>query len=69
LYPPEVRYTGLSFVYQFSGIYAPGITPMVVTALIAAVGAPWPACGYLVVAALVSVIATLFIREEDRLTA
>lgn len=70
LYPPEVRYTGLSFVYQVSGIYASGITPMIVTALIeAAGGTPWLACGYLVATAVVSVIATLFISEDDRLTA
>lgn len=70
LYPPEVRYTGLSFVYQVSGIYASGITPMIVTALIAAAGGtPWLACGYLVATAVVSVIATLFISEDDRLTA
>ncbi|MEV0108976.1 MFS transporter [Nocardia sp. NPDC050799] len=70
LYPAEVRYTGLSFVYQFSGIYASGLTPMIVTALIAVGGsAPWPACGYLAATAVVSVIATWFISEDDRLTA
>jgi MFS family permease len=69
LYPPEVRYTGLSFVYQVSGIYASGITPMIVTALIAAGGkTPWLACGYLVATAVISVVATLFISEDDRLT-
>jgi len=68
LFPPEVRYTGLSFVYQVSGIYASGLTPMVVTALIAVLAAPWLACGYLVATAVISVIATVFIREEDRLT-
>ena len=36
LYPTSTRYTGLSFVYQFSGIYASGVTPMILTALIAA---------------------------------
>jgi MFS family permease len=70
LYPPEVRYTGLSFVYQVSGIYASGITPMVVTALIAAGGGkPWLACAYLAATAVVSAIATHFISEDDRLTA
>jgi MFS family permease len=70
LYPAEVRYTGLSFVYQFSGIYASGLTPMIVTALIAVGGStPWLACGYLVATAVVSVIATWFISEDDRLTA
>ncbi|WP_084481434.1 MFS transporter [Nocardia grenadensis] len=70
LYPAQVRYTGLSFVYQFSGIYASGLTPMIVTALIAAGGStPWLACGYLVSTAVVSVIATWLISEDDRLTA
>ncbi|MQY18562.1 MFS transporter [Nocardia macrotermitis] len=70
LYPPQVRYTGLSFVYQFSGIYASGVTPMIVTALIAATpGSPWLACGYLAATAVVSVVATWFIDEDDRLTA
>ncbi|MEE6135400.1 MFS transporter [Mycobacterium sp. 050128] len=66
LYPTQTRYTGLSFVYQFSGIYASGVTPMILTALIAAVGgAPWLACGYLVATALISVIATALIRDQD----
>jgi MFS family permease len=66
LYPTATRYTGLSFVYQFSGIYASGVTPMILTALIAAVdGAPWLACGYLVATAVISVVATALIRERD----
>ena len=66
LYPTGTRYTGLSVVYQFSGVYASGITPMILTALIAAVGgAPWLACGYLVATAVVSVLATALIREQD----
>ena len=28
----KVRYTGISFVYQFSGIFASGITPIIATA-------------------------------------
>jgi MFS family permease len=66
LYPTNTRYTGLSFVYQFSGIYASGLTPMILTALIAALGgAPWLACGYLVATAVISVIATAMIRDRD----
>ncbi|HEY3995246.1 MAG TPA: MFS transporter [Mycobacterium sp.] len=66
LYPTNTRYTGLSFVYQFSGIYASGVTPMILTALIAALGgAPWLACGYLVTTAVISVIATALIRDRD----
>jgi MFS family permease len=66
LYPTGTRYTGLSFVYQFSGIYASGVTPMILTALIAAAGGtPWAACGYLVATAVISVLATALIRERD----
>lgn len=66
LYPTETRYTGLSFVYQFSGIYASGVTPMILTALIAVSGGtPWLACGYLVATAVISVVATALIREQD----
>jgi MFS family permease len=66
LYPTGTRYTGLSFVYQFSGVYASGVTPMILTALIAAVGgAPWLACAYLVATAVVSVFATALIRDQD----
>jgi MFS family permease len=66
LYPTGTRYTGLSFVYQFSGIYASGVTPMILTALIAAIGgAPWLACGYLVATAVISVFATALIRDQD----
>ncbi|TWH61215.1 Arabinose efflux permease [Rhodococcus rhodochrous J38] len=65
LYPAEIRYTGLSVVYQFSGIYASGITPMILTALIAVAGGPWLACGYLVLTAVISVVATTMMRKED----
>ncbi len=60
------RYTGMSFVYQFSGTYASGITPLVVTGLLAVGGgAPWLACGYLVVTGLIGMGATLALRERD----
>ncbi|MFW0784160.1 MFS transporter [Gordonia sp. CPCC 206044] len=66
LYPTPVRYTGLSVVYQFSGIYASGLTPLILTALVgAAGGAPWAAAAYLVGTAIVSVIATALIRSRD----
>ncbi|EHI12343.1 MFS transporter [Mycolicibacterium thermoresistibile] len=63
LFPARIRYTGLSTVYQLSGIFASGVTPMILTALIAAAGgAPWLACGYLVATALISVVATTALR-------
>ncbi|MBS0318146.1 MAG: MHS family MFS transporter, partial [Proteobacteria bacterium] len=34
LFDAKVRYTGISFVYQFSGIFASGITPIIATELL-----------------------------------
>ncbi|OZF03339.1 MFS transporter [Rhodococcoides fascians] len=66
LYPTEIRYTGLSIVYQFSGIYASGVTPLILTALIAAgSGSPWLACAFLVGTSVISVIATALVRKRD----
>jgi len=63
LYPARLRYTGLSTVYQLSGVYASGLTPLILTALIGvAGGTPWIACGYLVTTAIISVIATLALK-------
>jgi MFS family permease len=65
LYPTRVRYTGLSTVYQLSGVYASGLTPLILTALIAVGGkTPWLACGYLVATAVISVIATWLLRPS-----
>ncbi|HZT27486.1 MAG TPA: MFS transporter [Pseudolabrys sp.] len=63
LFDPRVRYTGISFVYQFSGIFSSGITPIVATYLIAANGnAPWYLCAYVVFAALVSAACSAAIK-------
>ena len=55
LFDAKVRYTGISFVYQFSGIFASGITPIIATALLKSGGGePWQICMYVVFAGLVS---------------
>ena len=55
LFDAKVRYTGISFVYQFSGIFASGITPIIATALVkTASGSPWLVCLYVVFAGAVS---------------
>ncbi len=62
LFDTRVRYTGISFVYQFSGIFASGITPMIATALLkSADGQPWTICAYVVFAAVVSAISAWWI--------
>jgi len=64
LFDTKVRYTGISFVYQFSGIFASGLTPIIATALVAkAGGTPWLVAGYMVFASAVSFISLISMRR------
>jgi len=66
LFPTTVRYSGISFVYQFSGIVASGLTPLILTALLGeADGEPWLLVGYVVMTAVVSLGCVLAIRPAD----
>ena len=63
LFDTRVRYSGISFVYQFSGIFASGITPIVATWLVAQDGGqPWYLCGYVLFAGVVSAICAAYAR-------
>lgn len=65
LFEPRVRYTGISFVYQFSGIFASGIAPMVATYLLSVgKGNPRYVCMYVVIAGLISMVSALAIRSK-----
>lgn len=67
LFDAKVRYTGISFVYQFSGIFASGITPLIATYLLKVGGGePWLIVGYVVFAAVVSAISALWIGNNQR---
>lgn len=67
LFDPRVRYTGISFVYQFSGIFASGITPMVATYLMAANdNDPFWMCMYVVFAGVVSMLSAIGIGRMQR---
>jgi MHS family metabolite:H+ symporter-like MFS transporter len=66
LFDARVRYTGISFVYQFSGIFASGLTPIIATYLIQANGGqPWYVCAYVVFAALVSMFCAIAIGRRQ----
>jgi MFS family permease len=61
----RVRYTGISFVYQFSGIFASGLTPLIAAALLkAGDGQPWLIAGYMVLVSLVSLISVAFLGDR-----
>ncbi|MEO7128863.1 MAG: MFS transporter [Rhodoferax sp.] len=68
LFDTKVRYTGISFVYQVSGIFASGITPLVATALLVAGGGePWLVCWYVVFAGIVSALSAAWIGRRQKL--
>ncbi len=64
LFDTDVRYTGISFVYQFSGIFASGITPMIATALLHANGGkPWMVVGYTIVVGIISAVSAALMHK------
>jgi MFS transporter, MHS family, shikimate and dehydroshikimate transport protein len=67
LFDTRVRYSGLSFVYQFSGIFASGLTPLIATALLSyADGEPWLVGGYMMFAAILSLGSVYALEETFR---
>lgn len=66
LFDAKVRYTGISFVYQFSSITAGGMTPIVATLLLTmGNGDPILICGYVLLSGLVSSICAYFIGRRQ----
>jgi MFS transporter, MHS family, shikimate and dehydroshikimate transport protein len=67
LFDTRVRYTGISFVYQVSGIFASGITPLVAAALLKADdNQPWLICWYVLFAGVVSALSAYWISRRHR---
>jgi metabolite-proton symporter len=67
LFDTRVRYTGISFVYQFSGIFASGLTPIVATALLPVGGGkPWLICLYVLVVSIISALSVYLMKESHR---
>lgn len=64
LFDTRVRYTGISLVYQFSGIFASGLTPIIATALLLKGGGmPWLVAGYMVIVAAISLVSLIAMRR------
>jgi hypothetical protein len=67
LFDTRVRYTGISFVYQFSGIYASGLTPIIATALLPAGGGkPWLICLYVLFVSIISAASVIAMTESHK---
>ncbi len=64
LFDTRVRYTGISFVYQFSGIFASGLTPIIATSLLPLGGnKPWLICLYVLAVSIVSAVSVFAMAE------
>jgi MFS transporter, MHS family, shikimate and dehydroshikimate transport protein len=67
LFDTRLRYPGVGAVYQFSGIFASGLTPLIGASLVAyAGGSPWLFVGYIIVVVLISLTALYFAPETYR---
>lgn len=64
LFPPLTRYSGISIVYQMSGIFAVGITPLVLTWFMDRYGLV-AALFYVVFACTVTLVSLVAIRTRD----
>jgi len=65
LFDTRVRYSGISFVYQFSGIFASGLTPIIATALLPLNGGkPWYICLYILVVSAISAVSVYAMTDR-----
>src|SRR4051812_15834709 len=67
LFDTRVRYSGASFIYQFSGIFASGLTPIIATELLRIGGnEPWYICAYVLLVSLISAGSVYAMAETHR---
>jgi MHS family shikimate/dehydroshikimate transporter-like MFS transporter len=67
LFDTRVRYSGISFVYQFSGIFASGLTPIIATALLPLNdGKPWLICLYVLAVSVVSALSVYAMTDRHQ---
>jgi MFS family permease len=67
LFDTRVRYTGISFVYLFSGIFASGLTPIIATALLApGRNQPWLICLYILAVSIISALSVFAMTDRHK---
>jgi MFS family permease len=62
-FTPRLRYSGASIAYQLASITAGGPAPLIATALFAAYGSGTPIAIYILITAIISIIATMFLKD------
>jgi metabolite-proton symporter len=63
LFPGRLRYSGASLGYQLASVIAGGPAPLIATWLFATYGTPYAVAAYILACAIVSLIATAFMRD------
>ncbi|ALE74318.1 MFS transporter [Pseudonocardia sp. EC080610-09] len=66
MFPADVRYSGASLGYQFASVFAGGLAPFIMTALLAASGGSWSVSAYIVACAVVTFVSVVTIKERFR---
>ncbi len=68
LFPVGMRYSGIAFVYQFSGIFASGLTPILATGLVQKFGPQggWWIAAYCLFAGIVSALSAAWIGARGQ---
>ncbi len=62
-FTPRLRYSGASIAYQLASITAGGPAPLIATALFAAYKSGTPIAIYILITAIISIVATAFLTE------
>ncbi len=63
MFPTRMRYSGVSVGYQLTAIVAGSLAPIIATALLDKYEATWPIGIYVLIAAIISLVALMFTRE------
>lgn len=63
MFPTRMRYSGVSIGYQVTAIFAGSLAPVIATALLRDTGSWLPISIYVAIAAVISFVSALFIRE------
>lgn len=66
MFPADVRYSGASLGFQIASVFAGGLAPFIMTALLAATGESWSVSLYIIGLAALTFIAVFTISESFR---
>jgi len=62
-FTPRLRYSGASISYQLASITAGGPAPLIATALFASYKSSTPIAIYILITAIISIVATCFLKD------